>query len=154
PIVDAIQEPPETVIITLSDTADYDVGSPQSATVTISDSSGDCFGEGTPLVNGATHCGAISNAGEVDSWSFQATAGDRIAVHIGEIVDNNDFGPWLQLQAPNGAILRSVSGTEATAIEAVATLTGTYHVLVSSFDSGLNGTGTYRLTMARTPGPI
>ncbi len=33
-------------------------------------------------------------------------------------------------------------------------VTGTYLVLVASFDSGVDGTGTYRLTMTHTPGPI
>ena len=36
----------------------------------------------------------------------------------------------------------------------IAPVTGTYLVLVASFDSGVDGTGTYRLTMAKTPGPI
>ena len=35
-----------------------------------------------------------------------------------------------------------------------APVTGTYLVLVASFDSGFDGTGTYRLTMTHTPGPI
>ena len=35
----------------------------------------------------------------------------------------------------------------------VAPVTGTYLVLVASFDSGFDGTGTYRLTMTKTPGP-
>ena len=38
--------------------------------------------------------------------------------------------------------------------DVVAPTTGTYLVLVASFDSGVDGTGTYRLTMAHTPGPI
>ena len=35
-----------------------------------------------------------------------------------------------------------------------APVTGTYLVLVGSFDSGFDGAGTYRLTMTQTPGPI
>src|SRR6266508_455358 len=83
-----------------------------------------------------------------------AEAGARIAVHIGEIVDNNDFSPWIRLSAPNGVSLGNTWGTSAAAIEAVAPASGTYLVLVASNDSGLDGTGTYRLTMAHTPGPI
>jgi hypothetical protein len=26
-------------------------------------------------------------------------AGDRIAIHIGEVIDNNDFRPWIRLIA-------------------------------------------------------
>ena len=109
---------------------------------------------GRPLTNGAMHTGEILQ-GDLDVWTFTATAGDRIAVHIGEITDNDDFRPWIRLWAPNGAILGSQSGTDAAVIDGiVAPVTGTYLVLVGSFDSGFDGTGTYRLTMTHTPGPI
>ena len=88
-------------------------------------------------------------------WKFKATAGQRIAVHIGEIVDNNDFQPWIRLWAPNGASLGDTWGTDAASIDdVVAPVTGAYLVLVASADSGFDGTGTYRLTMTHTPGPI
>jgi uncharacterized protein YfaP (DUF2135 family) len=109
---------------------------------------------GGALGNGTTHTGAISVAGQTDSWTFTANAGDRIAVHVGEITDDNDFRPWIRLSAPDGTSLGDTSGTGAAAIEAVAPTSGTYLVRVASFDSGLDGTGTYRLTMAHTPGPI
>ena len=51
--------------------------------------------------------------------------------------------------------LGDTSGTDAAVIDdVVAPTTGTYLVLVASFDSGVDGTGTYRLTMTHTPGPI
>jgi hypothetical protein len=122
---------------------------PDTVTVTASDPGG-----GT-LTNGALHNGSIDVAGEVDTWTFTANAGDRIGVHIGQITDNNDFRPWIRLEAPGGAILGSNSATDAAAIsDVVAPTTGTYTVLVASFDSGLDGTGSYRLTMTHTPGPI
>ena len=110
--------------------------------------------DGGPLTNGATHTGEILQ-GDLDVWTFTATAGDRIGLHIGEITDTDDFRPWIRLYAPNGAVLANTSGVDATAIDgAVAPVTGTYLVLVSSFDSGFDGEGTYRLTMTKTPGPI
>lgn len=110
--------------------------------------------EGGPLDNGGVHTGAIVQ-GDVDVWTFTATAGDRIDVHIGEVTDNNDFRPWIRVWAPNGASLGSTSGVEAAALDGiVAPATGTYFVLVASFDSGLDGTGTYRLKMVKTPPPI
>jgi hypothetical protein len=100
------------------------------------------------------HTGEIVK-GDLDVWTFTATVGDRIAVHIGEIIDNDDFRPWIRIWAPNGATLGSASGTDAAQIgDVVAPVTGTYLVLVSSFDSGFDGTGTYRLSMSHTPGPI
>ena len=88
-------------------------------------------------------------------WTFTANAGDRIGVQIGQITETNDFRPWIRVWAPNGASLGSQSGIDAAVIDgAVAPVTGTYLVLVGTFDSGFDGTGTYRLTLAKTPGPI
>jgi hypothetical protein len=110
--------------------------------------------DGGPLTNGALHTGEILE-GDLDVWTFTANAGERIAVHTGEITDTDDFRPWLRLYAPNGTVLASTSGTDAAAIDgALAPVAGTYLVLVASFDSGFNGTGTYRLTLAKTPGPV
>ena len=102
---------------------------------------------GGPLTNGATHTGEIVQ-GDVDVWTFTANAGDRIGLHIGEITDTDDFRPWIRLWAPNGAILGSQSGVgRARCSNGIAApVTGTYLVLVGSFDSGFDGTGTYRLT--------
>jgi hypothetical protein len=151
PINDVIFEGPETVILTLTDGANYDLGAQTSATVTIADNSADTG----VLVDGATHTGAITIAGQVDRWTFAASAGDRIAVHIGEITDSNGFSPWIRLQAPNGTILSSQFGANAAQIEGIAApAAGTYAVFVASGDSGSNGLGTYRLTMAHSPGPI
>ncbi len=111
--------------------------------------------DGGPLVNGALATGRISAAGEVDEWTFSANAGDRITVHVGEIVDDNDFRPWLRLLSPSDASLGEASGISATVIDdIVAPATGTYKVRVASFDSGFDGTGSYRLTIVHTPGPI
>ena len=127
----------------------------QELRTAISSLTGACVTGGTTLLNGATHCATIATAGEVDTWTFTATAGDRIAVQIGQISDLNDFRPWIRLLSPTGASLGDTSGTDAAVIDGVAApATGTYQVLVASFDSGFDGTGAYRLTMAHTPGPI
>src|SRR5262245_47606576 len=110
--------------------------------------------EGGPLTNGATHTGAIA-MGEVDVWTFTANVGERIAVHIGQATETDDFRPWIRLWSPTGASLGDTAGVNADAIDdVVAPVTGTYLVLVASFDPGLEGVGTYRLTMTKTPGPI
>src|SRR5262245_28772700 len=115
-------------------------------------SSGD---DGGPLTNGATHNGEILN-GDLDVWTFTATAGDRIGVTIGEITDTNAlFWPWIRVWAPNGATLGNSFGTDAAQLsDIIAPTTGTYLVLVASGNSTLDGAGTYRLTMTHTPGPI
>jgi hypothetical protein len=110
--------------------------------------------EGGPIGSGTMETGTIQR-GDLDVWTFTATAGDRIALHLGDILDTDDFRPWLRLYAPNGVVLGNTSGVNASALDgAVAPVTGTYLVLVASFDAGLDGSGTYRLTLAKTPGPI
>jgi hypothetical protein len=110
--------------------------------------------DGGPLTNGATHTGTIT-LGDVDVWTFTANAGERITVHIGQTAETDDFRPWIRLWAPNGTTLGDISGVDATVIDdIVAPVTGTYLVLVASFDAGFDGTGAYQLTMAHTPGPI
>ena len=110
--------------------------------------------QGGPLTNGGIHTGETLQ-GDLDVWTFTANVGERIAVHIGEITDTDDFRPWIRVWAPNGATLGSAFGLAAAEIgDIVAPVTGTYLVLVGSFDSGFDGTGTYRLNMAKTPGPI
>ena len=110
--------------------------------------------QGGPLTNGGVHTGEIL-AGDVDVWSFTATAGERITANIGEITDANDFRPWIRIWAPNGATLGSQSGLAAAAIgDVAAPVSGTYLVLVSSFNSGFDGSGTYRLNLVKTLGAI
>src|SRR5262249_48336635 len=109
---------------------------------------------GGPPGSGATNAGAIG-VGDRDVWTFNAVAGERIAVHIGEVTDSADFRPWIRLWAPNGTILGDTAGVDAAAINgAVAPVTGTYSVLVASYDSGYDGVGTYRLSVVHTPAAV
>ena len=82
--------------------------------------------QGGPLTNRGIHTGEIVQ-GEIDVWTFTATAGERIAVHIGEITDTDDFRPWIRLWAPMAPSLGSASGLDAAEIgDVVAPTTGTY----------------------------
>jgi hypothetical protein len=108
--------------------------------------------EGGPLTNGALHTGAIL-AGDLDVWTFTAVAGDSLNVTVTETAETDDFRPWIRLWAPNGAILGSAFGLAGAQITgASAPVTGTYLVLVGSADSGVDGTGTYGLTLTGASG--
>ena len=115
-------------------------------TITISD--GD---EGGPAENGLNHTGTI-HIGDLDAWTFQATAGDSIILGIGETGGNSAFSPWIRLKSPTGQNLGSQSGALANQIEATATVSGTYTIVVSSGDAGLDAAGDYTLTLAKAPG--
>jgi len=53
---------------------------------------------------------------------------------------------------PNGAIFGSTSGLTGAQMGPITVpVTGTYLVLVGSFDSGFDGTGTYSLTASVAP---
>jgi hypothetical protein len=103
------------------------------------------------MTNGANHTGAI-HIGDLDMWSFQANAGDAIMLAIGETGGNSELVPWIRLKSPTGQNLGSQSGALAAQIEAVASVTGTYTVVVSTFDSSFDATGAYTLTLAKGPG--
>jgi hypothetical protein len=110
--------------------------------------------QGGPIANGAMHTGEIVQ-GDLDVWTFTATVGERISVHVGEITEIDDFRPWIRVWAPNGATLGSAFGLGAAQLgDVVAPATGTYLVLVGSADSGVNGSGTYRLTLGRSGGSV
>jgi hypothetical protein len=90
-------------------------------------------------------------------WTLNTTAGQRIRVQINELTETDDFRPWIRIWAPNGATLGSASGLTTAQLGGttgiIAPVTGTYLVLVSSFDAGFDGTGTYQLTANVTAGP-
>lgn len=107
----------------------------------------------TALTNGAEHSGTIATAGQIDTWTFSANAGENITLSIGEVEPTLSFNPWIRLFAPNAAALANSFGTLAAQINNVtATQTGTYTVLVSAHSGFPSGTGGYVLRLARVPG--
>src|SRR5438128_2599479 len=114
--------------------------------------------EGGDLINGATQDGSI-HTGDLDMWSFTASAGDSIVVRVGEVTDGGNFEPQIRLYDPAGAQVGSSAGDLAAESAVTAPSSGTYTAVVSdgnlahSGDS-LGNTGTYRLHLAKVPGPF
>src|ERR1039458_119308 len=103
------------------------------------------------LVNGAKQTGTIFTNTVADSYNFTANAGDSINLRVG----TTGFNPVLKLYGPNGALLAtdaSGRGYYDAAIAYVATNSGTFTVLVSSYY--LNGTGPYTLHLDQIPEPF
>ena len=90
--------------------------------------------------------------GDLDLWTFQVTAGDRVLVKVGENQPVNDIRPRLRLFGADGALLASDQGFEDAEISVVATTSGPCLVVVSS--SFVNGAGSYRLSMTRSVGDV
>jgi uncharacterized repeat protein (TIGR01451 family) len=108
--------------------------------------------EGGPLTNGANHAGALFE-GDLDQWTFDATAGAAMVVSAGETGGDTAVWPWVRLYAPNGALVASAYNQIVAQVAATASLSGTYTVLVSSNDSGHAAVGNYQITLALIPGP-
>jgi hypothetical protein len=111
--------------------------------------------EGGPLSNGATAQGTI-HPGDLDVWTFTASAGDSIVVRAGELTDTGGTGgftPALRLYGPDGALLKSdAANLNAVEVASVATRSGTYTVVVADGGAYIDGSGTYRLHLVRAPG--
>jgi hypothetical protein len=105
--------------------------------------------EGGPMTNGANHAGAI-HLGDIDQWTFTATLGDAIFINIGEVAPLGNFRPWIGLRAPNGATVDTDWGETEAGVGATATQSGTYTVVIADFSGP--ATGSYLLTLAKTPG--
>src|SRR5437762_2257715 len=108
------------------------------------------------MTDGATNAGSIYQ-GDFDTWTFTATQGDYIALSVGtETQATAHFEPWIRLVSPTGVLLgNSFTQTGASNIAATAPTSGTYTVIIGSYVGGFyDGTGSYRLTLAKGPGAV
>jgi choice-of-anchor C domain-containing protein len=106
--------------------------------------------EGGTLTNGASYSGTLPT-GDLDIWNFDANTGDNITLRMGAIVRSNaNFYPQIFLFGPNGAPLSQVNNLSDTYLNISATNSGTFTVVVNSYYD--NGSGTYQLNLAKTPG--
>jgi putative lipoic acid-binding regulatory protein len=102
------------------------------------------------LANGYTYQAAIAPVGDQDTWTFNASIGDRLIVRVGNATNASGW-PKVRLYGPNGALLDSAIGSyDAQEVEVTATNTGQFQAVV---DWG-TGVGEYRLTLAQSPGAI
>jgi hypothetical protein len=109
--------------------------------------------DGGPMINGLMHTGTIL-LGDLDMWTFTATNGDSIVVRLGKITDTNTFTPLVRLYSPSGVPLGSSALGAAGEVSIRATNSGTFIVVVSDGNGALSGSGTYRLTLAKTGDPV
>src|SRR5258706_147614 len=105
------------------------------------------------LTTGLTHTGTISPAGDSDTWTFSANAGEPIIIRVGEMTQTNNFTPRIRLFNPLGTLQASASSSVAAEVAVTATNTGTFTVIVDD-SIGTVATGTYRLTLANPPDAV
>jgi hypothetical protein len=110
--------------------------------------------DGGAMTNGANHVGNVG-LGDLDQWSFDATAGDQIFLKIGKTDVAASLQPGMTLVGPTGTIIRNTFGSLSAEIQAAAPTTGKYTVVVEDERSAGNpGTGGYSLTLAKAPGTL
>jgi hypothetical protein len=109
-------------------------------------------GDGGALVSNTTTAAAMDAGGDLDLYTLQATAGERIILSLGEVTPA--YEPFIELYGPGGAVLDTKQGNIAAVIDLVAPSTGTYNVLVAEF--GDDEAGDYHLHYAKMPhvGPV
>ena len=104
------------------------------------------------LVNGGSVSGTISVAGEQDTWTFNATAGERINIQVVDLAAGDLF-PLMTLYAPDGTRVTSASNyTVANIYNAEASETGTYSLVVQDGTSRQDKIGAYALHFAKSTG--
>lgn len=107
--------------------------------------------EGGTIPNGAMNIGT-NDIGDLDVWSFTASAGDKIAVGFGEAVANSTLYPHLRLYGQNGVLLASSIDSVEARISTQATNSGTFTVVMANYEAAsFGGNGAYRLTLAQVP---
>ncbi|HKS38896.1 MAG TPA: hypothetical protein VJW76_17005, partial [Verrucomicrobiae bacterium] len=102
------------------------------------------------LTNGWVNPGAISAAGETDTWTIVANQGDSIAVQIAKLSGGAGFTPRIEIFAPDGASLGVKSAGVAARLDIQANVGGNYTAAVS--DANGTGAGNYGLQLSQIPG--
>jgi VCBS repeat protein len=104
------------------------------------------FAQGT-ISSGEALPGTISPAGDIDTWTFSATAGEEIIVSLGRLTDTGGgFIPRIRVFSGPTLIAADTAAPTAARVIFTADQTGTYTILVD--DGNINtpdGTGTYQL---------
>ena len=103
------------------------------------------------ISNGDSPTDSISPIGDIDTWTFNASSGDAIHVQVGVLTSTN-LEPLIRLYDPNSVQVTSNLGGNSTDIFHQAQMDGTYTIEVLDFDATPNGTGTYKLYLAKIPG--
>src|SRR5262245_16437154 len=103
------------------------------------------------MTNGENHTGSISVSGEIDTWTFSASQGDSVSLSVG-VLGTPTLRPSMVLRDPNGVDVASNAGVTIAQINVTAATNGTYTVLLASGAGVPTGTGSYTITLAKTPG--
>ncbi|MCG6157735.1 FG-GAP repeat domain-containing protein [Rubinisphaera margarita] len=104
---------------------------------------------GTPLANGVTYETTIETLGDVDEFSFQASAGDHMFYQLTESVAGSSFTPHVSIIAPDSTVLYSTYYNASHQIQLLdLPQSGTYTIQVSEHNH--DATGSFYHTLMTT----
>jgi len=103
------------------------------------------------LVNGGSVISSISAPGEKDTYTFNANAGEGFLIHaadpaLGALI------PGILIMDPNGAQFAFFSDPDVAEINAFASISGTYTVIIADDSTAHDQTGPYEVHFALAPG--
>lgn len=95
---------------------------------------------------------SLGTHGEVNSFSFSASANDRVIVRMGR--RTSGMNPRIQLQTSGGTpVCEAYSyGTAVDIVNCLLTSAGSYTILASNYSSA--ATGSYSLALQRLNNPV
>ena len=103
------------------------------------------------LPNGGHVTGSIFPAGDEDTYTFTANAGDHIELRMTDLDGDGSFSNNLQLFGPsNGTRLAYAVSYTTACIAYTAQETGTYTIIAS--ESGSDNSATYNIYYTKAPG--
>ena len=103
------------------------------------------------LINGEVVKGAISTAGDLETYTFSAKEGEHFDLRIVD-TGKGAFHPLIALYGPTGVYIDSGHGYDVGAISYHAKANGVYRIVVSDGTSDKSQVGGYLIHFALVPG--
>ncbi len=123
----------------------------------------DSDGDGGVITSGQTKAGTINHYGDLDVYTFAATAGETIIAGVGDATSVSTYAPDLTVYGPNGALAGNGygynSGTgfandprtqHSAEVIVTAAAAGTYTIIVQDYSGNETG-GSYDLEVDAAP---
>ncbi len=108
----------------------------------------------TPISYGETITGSISVVGEVDTYTFSGTAGDKVIIRMTESTTGSSeyMEPRIELYNPSGQLIEDSVNSSQTCLFLVLPSTGTYTIFASDGYPGEDD-GNYAIFIQRSFDP-
>jgi len=132
-------------------TGAYDVELAVAPSTQATDSNGD----GGVIKSGQTKAGTINRFGDIDVFTFSASAGNTFDISLGDATSGSSVRPYLQVFNPSGTrVINNATSATATSVDGIFTVPagagGTYTAIVQDFIGNSTG-GAYDLELDVAP---